>query len=114
VTKRPNIETLHKEHLATVPEFQPGIYQHYKGPTYLALGIARHSETGDRLVIYMPLQTHDGEEPTLHARPAYGPAGFFEQAGVPGEAPGTWHAVKRFTLLSTVNLSHYLSRKVDA
>jgi len=29
-----------------------GIYQHYKGPRYRVLGIARHSETLEELVYY--------------------------------------------------------------
>lgn len=33
----------------------PGIYEHYKGKLYLALGAARHSETGEPLAIYRPL-----------------------------------------------------------
>lgn len=33
-----------------------GIYQHYNGPYYHALGIARHSETLEELVVYQALQ----------------------------------------------------------
>jgi hypothetical protein len=29
-----------------------GIYRHYKGKHYVVLQIARHSETGERLVVY--------------------------------------------------------------
>lgn len=32
-----------------------GIYRHYKGPHYQVLGVARHSETEETLVIYRPL-----------------------------------------------------------
>lgn len=32
-----------------------GIYQHYKGPQYEVLGIARHSETEAPLVVYRTL-----------------------------------------------------------
>lgn len=31
---------------------QPGRYRHYKGQEYLVLGIARHSETEEELVVY--------------------------------------------------------------
>ena len=31
---------------------QPGLYQHYKGPLYKVLDVARHSETGEWLVVY--------------------------------------------------------------
>ncbi|WP_255670892.1 DUF1653 domain-containing protein [Blastopirellula sediminis] len=30
----------------------PGRYRHYKGPEYSVLGIARHSETEELLVVY--------------------------------------------------------------
>ena len=43
----------------------PGRYRHYKGRYYQLLGIARHSETLERLVIYQSLQDEDH----LWARP---------------------------------------------
>ncbi len=33
----------------------PGIYRHYKGPTYEVMGVAIHSETEEKLVIYRAL-----------------------------------------------------------
>ena len=33
-------------------EIQPGRYRHYKGNEYTVLGIARHSETLEELVVY--------------------------------------------------------------
>lgn len=30
----------------------PGRYRHYKGQEYTVLGVARHSETDERLVVY--------------------------------------------------------------
>lgn len=32
-----------------------GIYEHYKGNTYEVLGVARHSETQEELVLYRAL-----------------------------------------------------------
>jgi hypothetical protein len=37
------------------PTLPAGKYQHYKGPMYEVLGIATHSETGERLVVYRTL-----------------------------------------------------------
>jgi hypothetical protein len=31
---------------------QPGRYRHFKGNEYLVLGVARHSETEEELVVY--------------------------------------------------------------
>jgi hypothetical protein len=31
---------------------QPGRYRHYKGNEYLVLGVARHSETEEEVVVY--------------------------------------------------------------
>lgn len=35
-------------------EPRPGRYRHYKGGLYTVVGIARHSETGELLVVYRP------------------------------------------------------------
>lgn len=43
---------------------RPGRYQHYKGNFYQVVGIARHSETMEELVVYRAL--YDG---TLWIRP---------------------------------------------
>jgi len=34
---------------------RPGKYRHYKGNDYEVIDIARHSETGEDLVVYRPL-----------------------------------------------------------
>ncbi|HEY0944200.1 MAG TPA: DUF1653 domain-containing protein [Opitutaceae bacterium] len=42
--------------LPSLPEHpagpRPGRYRHYKGREYLVLGVARHSETEEELVVY--------------------------------------------------------------
>lgn len=35
-------------------ELTPGVYRHYKGPLYDVIGVARHSETDELLVVYRP------------------------------------------------------------
>ncbi len=37
------------------PELKAGVYKHYSGLLVLVLGVARHSETEEKLVAYVPL-----------------------------------------------------------
>jgi len=39
------------DHTRTV---KPGRYRHYKGNEYIVIGVARHSETDEELVVYRP------------------------------------------------------------
>jgi hypothetical protein len=57
----------------------PGRYRHYKGNEYEVVGVARHSETGERLVVYRPLYGDSG----LWVRPL---AMFAETVTVDGES----------------------------
>ncbi len=43
-----------------------GRYRHFKGGEYEVIGVARHSETDERLVVYRPLYGDGG----LWVRPA--------------------------------------------
>ena len=45
-----------------------GIYKHYKGNKYLVLGLGRHSETLEWMVVYVTL--YENEEGPLWCRPA--------------------------------------------
>ena len=47
-------------------DIQPGRYRHFKGNEYQVLGIARHSETLEDLVVYRALYGDGG----LWVRPA--------------------------------------------
>ena len=66
---------------------QPGLYRHYKGQQYRVLGVARHSETEEDLVIYQALYGEFG----LWVRPL---SMFTESVEVNGEK------VPRFALIS--------------
>lgn len=37
-----------------------GLYRHYKGKNYSVLGFATHSETGETMVLYVPLYGEGG------------------------------------------------------
>jgi hypothetical protein len=41
-------------------DFQSGVYQHYKGNHYLALGLAREDETEELVVVYIRLYARAG------------------------------------------------------
>lgn len=72
--------------LQPLPPTPTGRYRHYKGGEYEVLGVARHSETLEPLVVYRPLHGQTG----LWVRPH---AMFFEQIEVEGRF------VARFTPL---------------
>jgi hypothetical protein len=68
----------------------PGIYRHYKGNTYQVLGVAKHSETEEDLVVYRALYGEWG----LWVRPL---KMFSEKVEVEGKL------VSRFTLIQPEN-----------
>lgn len=41
-------------------DFKPGVYRHYKGRHYLALGLAREDETNETVVVYTRLYPREG------------------------------------------------------
>lgn len=41
-------------------DFKPGVYRHYKGNHYLALGLAREDETDATVVVYTRLYPREG------------------------------------------------------
>ena len=47
-------------------DIRPGRYRHFKGNEYQVLGMARHSETEEEMVVYRPLYGEGG----LWVRPA--------------------------------------------
>jgi hypothetical protein len=61
-------------------ELKSGVYLHYSGLMVLVMGVARHSETEERLVVYIPLGVK--EKPRITVRPY---DMFFEEANFEGE-----------------------------
>ncbi len=58
---------------------EPGRYRHYKGREYVVLGIARHSETQEELVVYR----QDYGDSSLWVRPK---RMFLEQVQIDGKS----------------------------
>ena len=50
-------------------EIQKGLYEHFKGKRYEVVGLARHSETVEPLVVYKALYRGDYPEGSLWVRP---------------------------------------------
>ena len=46
--------------LPPLPSIQLGHYRHYKGGEYEVVGVVRHSETLEPLVLYRPLYNESG------------------------------------------------------
>ena len=63
--------------LADLPATPLGRYRHYKGGEYEVIGVARHSETHEPLVVYRPLYNATGWWVRPHAM-------FFEAAEFDG------------------------------
>jgi len=47
--------------------FRPGTYRHFKGNEYRLIGVARHSETLEEMVVYQALYGDQG----IWVRPAH-------------------------------------------
>jgi hypothetical protein len=73
--------------LPPLPDPRLGRYRHYRGGEYEVIGVARHSETLEPLVLYRPLYNQTG----LWVRPY---DMFFEQVEVDGQPQ------PRFTLIA--------------
>ena len=63
--------------LAPLPATPLGRYRHYKGGDYEVIGVARHSETTEPLVVYRPLYNASGWWVRPHAM-------FFETVEING------------------------------
>ncbi|WP_447965105.1 DUF1653 domain-containing protein [Nitrospira sp. Ecomares 2.1] len=60
------MNTPHSPQDQNLPTIQPGRYRHYKGKEYQVIGVAKHSETEEDLVVYRTLYGDCG----LWVRPA--------------------------------------------
>lgn len=64
--------------LPLLPHIHLGRYRHYKGGEYEVIGVARHSETHEPLVMYRPLYNNSGWWVRPHAM-------FCEQVEIDGK-----------------------------
>jgi len=51
---------MNDDDLPALPATKLGQYRHYKGGAYEVIGVARHSETHEALVVYRPLYNTSG------------------------------------------------------
>jgi len=51
---------MNEDALPPLPDTPLGRYRHYKGGEYEVIGVARHSETHEPLVVYRPLYNQTG------------------------------------------------------
>lgn len=70
---------LHFKCMVRSRDILSGVYRHYKGKYYLVLGLAHHSETSEKFVVYVPLYPEVG--PRMAVRPL---EMFFEDVEVDG------------------------------
>ena len=63
-----------------------GTYEHYSGKTYKVIGLAKHTESDEPLVLYLPLYDCDDLAPMFGVRPFFvRPLGmFFEEVVLDG------------------------------
>jgi hypothetical protein len=71
-------------------QLELGTYRHYKGKKYLVLGVAKHSETLEEMVVYVSL--YDNDTSSIWVRPL---KMFLENVEVNGEM------IPRFQKLSS-------------
>ncbi|MBI2669209.1 DUF1653 domain-containing protein [Candidatus Woesearchaeota archaeon] len=83
-----------KKKESIIPELTLGKYRHYKGHFYEVVGVARHSETREELVVYRAL--HDSTEFGKKASWVRPKAMFLERVVVDGKE------VPRFTYVELV------------
>ena len=70
---------MNDDELPALPATKLGPYRHYKGGAYEVIGVARHSETHEPLVVYRPLYNTTGWWVRPHAM-------FFEMVLIDGIA----------------------------
>lgn len=75
--------------------FLPGIYRHYKGGLYRAIGLVAHHETREPWVLYVSL-----ERGTMNVRPLAGEGDAWTDHVWPGAGAHGNASVPRFSLVN--------------
>ena len=74
------------------PKLMTGTYRHYKGKLYEVLGVARHSETLEELVVYRALYRSEFGLGSLWVRPK---KMFMENVEIDGKMFARFQFIKR-------------------
>ena len=93
------------------PGPEPGLYRHYKGKDYRVLGVARHTETEEPVVVYQALYGGRG----LWVRPAamFAEEGLWGGRLQPRFKPIAWRSLCPQDLPSAQALVAHVSRLLD-
>ena len=89
--------------LPPIPALHPGRYRHYKGNDYEVIGVARHSETLEALVVYRPLYNDSG----LWVRPY---AVFIETVVIDGQSRPRFARIEESTESTRPAVAHSVRR----
>jgi hypothetical protein len=90
-----------------IKDIKPGLYEHYKGGMYRVIGVAKHSETQEPMVVYQALYGEGG----LWVRPAAMFIEYVEVVTPGGNPPCNLNSTPRFKRIE--RLDGYFAKPED-